>query len=716
MNYNEKTCRFAFCMKMFRLKFKVSCFLFYSFILQTNIGFAQNNDTLSHSIKLHNDTSKVRTAINSLKSDSLSLVRVDSLSPISESNRSSKHSIVTSRTAEGYFGFLKQKGIRAWNYNSTYNLYNDKPIDTLLWLNHLNYPQQKGLEFYTYLGTIGAPSQSDHFFSRINSSPFLFTRYYSAYQISSSEYALYKTNSPFTIVSFSTAGSRKEAEEILTAFHTQNASPFLNFGIEYKFTGAKGVYKNQQTRNNQFAIFGNYCKGNLFVNSNFVYSTFKNNENGGIADHKFIQDTIIEPAVVPVLLSESTKSYSESKYRGFSTTLGYSFVNFSRKELTKQGKDTLVFTPLISSFLHYNYEIHSRRYQYEVIANEPPFYSNFYINPKITRDSASVHSSKILAEVQFNQPFRYVGTPGIKFFAGIDYLSYYSFKSNDFLYGRDDEPYKTSHIGAAAFSSSKYLSYRATIRAFLSGHRANDKELFGEVTISPWKREGMPTVVGNIMVVETEPDVFIKSYFSNHYMWNSNFEKERRFLLSGKLKVDRLHSEVAYNVLYINNYIYFDTTSIPAQIANVAVTSASVQNALKIRGFNAVSKVVWQVNTNTNVISLPQILAFSSLFYETVLVPNALTAQFGFSVFYKTKFYADAYNPAIGQFYLQRKKLIGNYPLVDVFANLKWKKAIVFLKYEHVNQGLPSNEYFATYRYPMNPRVFKFGISWMFYD
>lgn len=716
MNYIEKTCRFAFYMRIVSLNFQVSIFLFCSFFLQTTIGLAQNNDTLFYSSKPHSDTNKVKTAFPSLKSDSLDLVVADSLTPIAESNRSSKHSIVSRRTAEGYFGFLKQKGIRAWNYNSTYNLYDEKSIDTLLWLNHLNYPQQKRLEFYTYLGTIGAPSQSDHFFTRTNSSPFLFTRNYSAYHINSSEYALYKTNSPFTIVSFSTAGSRKEAEEILTAFHTQNANQFLNFGLEYKFTGAKGVYKNQQTRNNQFAVFGNYCRGNFFINSNFIYNTFKNNENGGITDHKFIQDTIVEPAVVPIFLSESTKSYSEAKYRGLSTTLGYSFVNFSRKEFTKQGKDTLVFTPLISSFLHYNYEIHSRRYQYEVIDNEPLFYSNFYINPKGTRDSASIHSNKILAEVQFNQPFRFVGTPGIKFFAGIDYLSYYSFKPTDFLYERDNESYKTSHIGATAFSSSTYLSYRATLRAFLSGHRANDKELFGEVTLSPWKKEGMPTVVGNIIVAEMEPDVFIKSYFSNHYKWENDFDKERRFLLSGKLKVDRLLTEVAYNVLYINNYIYFDTTSLPAQIANIAVTSASIQNTLKIGGFNAINKVVWQVNTNANAMSLPQILAFSSLFYEAVLVPNALTAQFGFSVFFKTKFYADAYNPAIGQFYLQRRKLIGNYPLVDVFANLKWKKAIIFFKYEHVNQGLPNNEYFATYQYPMNPRVFKFGISWMFYD
>jgi hypothetical protein len=703
-------------MKALNRNYTLVLLLFCSFFLQTNFGLAQNSDSLSRvsANKLLLE-SEVDTA-SILHADSLAVVISDSISLNNESNRSTKYSMVSGRSAEGYFGLKKRKGIRAWNYNSTFNLYNEQPIDTLLWLNHLNYPQQKNIETYTYLGTIGSPTQNDHFFSREISSPFLFNNAYSTYFTRSNEYSLYKTNTPFTLVSFSSAGSRREAEEMLSAFHSQNANDYLNFGIEYKFIGAKGVYKNQQTRSNNFAIFGNYCRGNFFVSSNFIYSTFKNKENGGIVNHSSIEDEVIEPALVPIFLNESTNSYSESKYRGVTSTLGYSLVNFSRKELNEAGKDTLVFTPLISTLLHYNYEIYSRLYQYKHEATDPDFYSNYYINPGSTRDSVSLYSHNFLAEVQFNQPFRYVGTPGLKAFAGINYLNYYSFKPTDFLYQSNGSQYNTSHIGVTAFSSSAYLSYRAMVRAFLSGHRANDKELLGEITLSPWKRQGMPTVVGNIMIAENEPDVFIKDYFSNHYKWENDFGKERRFLMSGKLKVDRLLTELAYNVLYINNYIYFDASSLPAQQANIAITSASVQNTLKIKGFNAVSKVVWQVNTNKSALSLPRIIAFSSIFYETVLVQNALTAQFGVSAFYRTKFYADAYNPAIGQFYLQRDKLIGNYPLVDVFVNLKWKKAIIFLKYEHVNQGVPNNEYFATYRYPMNPRVFKFGISWMFYD
>ena len=38
-------------------------------------------------------------------------------------------------------------------------------------------------------------------------------------------------------------------------------------------------------------------------------------------------------------------------------------------------------------------------------------------------------------------------------------------------------------------------------------------------------------------------------------------------------------------------------------------------------------------------------------------------------------------------------------------------------KYQHINRGLFGNgEYFAIAKYPLNPGMFKMGISWGFYD
>ncbi|MFR7965395.1 MAG: putative porin [Alistipes finegoldii] len=59
----------------------------------------------------------------------------------------------------------------------------------------------------------------------------------------------------------------------------------------------------------------------------------------------------------------------------------------------------------------------------------------------------------------------------------------------------------------------------------------------------------------------------------------------------------------------------------------------------------------------------------------------------------------------------------GNYPYVDAFVMGKWKRMRIFLKYQHVNKGLFGNgEYFSAANYPLNPGMFKIGISWGFYD
>ena len=41
----------------------------------------------------------------------------------------------------------------------------------------------------------------------------------------------------------------------------------------------------------------------------------------------------------------------------------------------------------------------------------------------------------------------------------------------------------------------------------------------------------------------------------------------------------------------------------------------------------------------------------------------------------------------------------------------------IFIKYQHLNKGLFGNgAYFSAAGYPLNPGMFKLGISWGFYD
>jgi hypothetical protein len=620
--------------------------------------------------------------------------------------------LLKERTAIDFFGLNRTNKMIAWELNSILSAYDEVFIDTALWMNHLNYPQQYNYETFTFLGNIGSPSNPDHFFSRNRNYPFLFNRFYDAYSLSSKNYRIYKTINPFTIVSFSNAGSRKEAEEMLTAFHTQNANKYLNFGIEYRFTGTKGVYENQKTRNSSFAFFSNYCQKNVFLRSTFTYNAFKNNENGGVLNYSSLADTI--PSLVSVFMRESSKSYSEARNIGFFTTAGFSLFNLKRVEEDVNGEQIEKYIPLITIFIHYNFERNSRVYRNDA----PPssYFNNFYINPIKTRDSARLSSNELVAELEFAQFLKYTGMPGVKFFSGIERKNFYHFNPTDFIIEGKDVISTNYHIGATAFSSSPYLSYRGLVRYYFSGYRANDKEVFGELKISPWKTSEMPEVIGAIEITDAEPDVFLKSYYSNHFQWKNSFSKQRRFLLSGKIKVDKFRTEAGYNVEYINNFLFFNEDAIPAQQTELAITSLWAQNSVRLGGLNVLNKFIWQANTTNAALSLPRFILFSAIFYEAIIVKNALTGQFGVNVFLRSKFYADAYSPATGQFYNQREKLIGGYPVVDVFANFKWKRTFIFLKYEHINQGIPSFDYFSAHHYPMNPRVFKFGVSWMFYD
>lgn len=60
---------------------------------------------------------------------------------------------------------------------------------------------------------------------------------------------------------------------------------------------------------------------------------------------------------------------------------------------------------------------------------------------------------------------------------------------------------------------------------------------------------------------------------------------------------------------------------------------------------------------------------------------------------------------------------VGNYPYVDLFVMAKWKRMRIFLKYQHLNKGLfGEGAYFSAANYPLNPGMFKIGLSWGFYD
>ena len=222
-------------------------------------------------------------------------------------------------------------------------------------------------------------------------------------------------------------------------------------------------------------------------------------------------------------------------------------------------------------------------------------------------------------------------------------------------------------------------------------------------------------------VSNTLPSFYMRHYHSNHYNWdNDNMDKEFRTRVEGELNISHWGTNLRAGVENIKNYTYFNQSALPEQNGgNIQVLSATLKQDFRLGVFHLDNEVTWQKTSNETVLPLPQLSLYHNFYILAKLAKKVLTVQLGADVRYFTKYNAPAYAPGVQQFHLQPTDdlvEIGGYPIVNVYANLHLKRTRIFAMMYHVNAGMGSANSFLTPHYPINPRLFKIGVSWNFYD
>lgn len=222
-------------------------------------------------------------------------------------------------------------------------------------------------------------------------------------------------------------------------------------------------------------------------------------------------------------------------------------------------------------------------------------------------------------------------------------------------------------------------------------------------------------------VSNTLPSFYMRHYHSNHYNWdNDNMDKEFRTRVEGELNISRWGTNLRAGVENIKHYTYFNQSALPEQNGgNIQVLSATLKQDFRLGVFHLDNEVTWQKTSNETVLPLPQLSLYHNFYILAKLAKKVLTVQLGADVRYFTKYNAPAYAPGVQQFHLQPTDdlvEIGGYPIVNVYANLHLKRTRIFAMMYHVNAGMGSANSFLVPHYPINPRLFKIGVSWNFYD
>lgn len=167
----------------------------------------------------------------------------------------------------------------------------------------------------------------------------------------------------------------------------------------------------------------------------------------------------------------------------------------------------------------------------------------------------------------------------------------------------------------------------------------------------------------------------------------------------------------------INDLIYFGTDAKPTQhdgVVNISEIYGSAAISLwrfRIEGFFALNTV-----SNSEVMHLPLFQSRLKVSYAQPIFKKAAILQPSITVQYFTRYYADAYMPALRTFYLQNDVMIGNYPFIDLDLTINVKKADIFVQYNNMFLLTGNYNAFIAPHYPMRTSKFFFGINWRLFN
>jgi hypothetical protein len=152
---------------------------------------------------------------------------------------------------------------------------------------------------------------------------------------------------------------------------------------------------------------------------------------------------------------------------------------------------------------------------------------------------------------------------------------------------------------------------------------------------------------------------------------------------------------------------------------NLNVMTAQLDQKLRLGPLHWDNILTYQTSSNDKVLPLPTLNVFSNLYLE-FMVAKVLRVELGGSATWFTEYDAPEFCPAINQFAVQEnastRTKVGNFPFVDVYANLHLKHARFFLLMQNATDTSFNRAYFLTPHYPMNASVLHFGISWNFFN
>lgn len=374
--------------------------------------------------------------------------------------------------------------------------------------------------------------------------------------------------------------------------------------------------------------------------------------------------------------------------------------------------------------------------RHEFINYDPP--TNYYATNYLRYDSINkinYFGIRNTLALSLSEGFSKWAIANITAYASYDYNKYTipDTMPNGLEYRGKYGEHTLSVGGIIESNRSEYFKYKLRGETAISGEDLGSflLEGSGEANFKLLRQDVQ--FKGRAFVKNNRPSFFYRHFHSEHYWWDkNNLDKEFRTRIEGEFSIKRWRTKLKAGVENIKNYTYLANHSTPnssgngylsnisvaQESDNIQVLSATLNQDFKFGIFHLDTEFTYQKTSNSNVLPLPELNAYANM-YLKFKIAKVLNTEIGADVRYFTSYYANDYSPELGQFCQQNpvdKIEIGNYPVVNVYANFLLKQTRFYVMYYHVNEGIGKMNYFLAPHYPINPGTLWLGLSWNFYN
>ncbi|MFS4454988.1 putative porin [Maribacter sp. 2304DJ31-5] len=554
-------------------------------------------------------------------------------------------------------------------------------------------------------------------FNRSNLYPRIGARakHYNYLEIEDIDY--YNVATPMTDLFFKTT---LEQGQLLDAMLTFNTSRRLNFSLAYKGHRSLGKYQFDQIQSGNFRTTTNYQgkNGRYLLRAHIAAQNIDSEENGGLTN-KELQFESGDPDFINRPRVDVRFNNTDNKILGKRYYLDHQY-----KLVKKQRDSTFVEKTSLAVGHVFSYE--TKYYQF-IQQN-----ANAYFGEAIISNVDDKATLKTFYN-QFNVQF-YNSTLG-RLKGSIDLYNYDYFFDSVFV-AENGETVQNQLRGTEIAFGGDYskrigdFDVKGTLRYNLSGeltgnildasasYTINDKHTLG---FSIHSSARMPNF--NFLLYQSE-------YLNYNWQNTGSFAKEKVNTVQFNLKSD-LWGRLSARYTTLDNYTFF--TSNPTVVieegsenanirplqeeSNISYIKMKYAKEFKLGKFALNNTVMYQnVSQKNNVLNVPQLVTRNTLYFSSDVFKKAMYLQTGITFKYFTSYTMDAYNPLLGEFYVQDSEELGGFPLLDFFINARIKQTRIYLKAEHFNSSFTGYDFYAAPNYPYRDFVIRFGLVWNFFS